>query len=79
MVDYQGVSYPVAYDGSVPEGEGQDRRQLLYWHPILNLDADSNYRVEFRAPGYEGRFKAVAEGFTEDGKPIYQEFSFVVE
>ena len=79
VVDYQGVSYPVAYDGSVPEGEGQDRRQLLYWHPILNLDADSNYRVEFRAPGYEGRFKAVAEGFTEDGKPIYQEFSFVVE
>ena len=79
VVDFQGVAYPVAYDGTVPEGEGQDLRQLLYWHPILNLEANSDYRIELHAPGYAGRFKAVAEGFTEDGKPIYQEFSFEVE
>jgi hypothetical protein len=79
VVDFQGVAYPVAYNGAVPEGEGQDLRQLLYWHPILNLDAGSDYRLEFTTPGYSGRFKAVAEGFTEDGKPIYQEFSFEVE
>ena len=79
VVDFQGVSYPVAYAGAVPEGEGQDLRQLLYWHPILQLDADSDYRLEFTAPGYAGRFKAVAEGFTEDGNPIYQEFTFEVE
>ena len=79
VVDFQGVSYPVAYAGAVPEGEGQDLRQLLYWHPILQLDADSDYRLEFTAPGYAGRFKAVAEGFTEDGNPIYQEFNFEVE
>ena len=78
-VDFQGVAYPVAYNGAVPEGEGQDLRQLLYWHPILNLDAGSDYRLEFNTPGYAGRFKAVAEGFTEDGKPVYQEFSFEVE
>ena len=30
-------------------------------------------------PAYSGRFKAVAEGFTEDGKPVYQEFTFEVE
>ena len=79
VVDFQGVAYPVAYDGTVPPGEGQDLRQLLYWHPILNLDAGSDYRIELHTPGYAGRFKAVAEGFTEDGKPIYQEFSFEVE
>ena len=79
VVDFQGVAYPVAYNGAVPEGEGQDLRQLLYWHPILNLDAGSDYRLEFTTPGYSGRFKAVAEGFTEDGQPIYQEFAFEVE
>ena len=79
VIDFQGVSYPVAYSGVVPEGEGQDLRQLLYWHPILQLDAGSDYRLEFTAPGYAGRFKAVAEGFTEDGTPIYQEFTFEVE
>jgi hypothetical protein len=79
VLDFQGVAYPVAYNGSVPEGKGQDQRQLLYWHPILQLDANSDYRLEFTAPGYSGRFKAVAEGFTEDGKPIHQEFTFEVE
>ena len=79
VVDFQGVAYPVAYNGAVPEGERQDLRQLLYWHPILNLEAGSDYRLEFNTPGYAGRFKAVAEGFTEDGKPVYQEFTFEVE
>ena len=79
VVDFQGVAYPVAYNGAVPPGEGQDLRQLLYWHPILKLDTDSDYRIEITAPGYSGRFKAVAEGFTEDGKPVYQEFTFEVE
>ena len=79
VVDFQGVAYPVAYNGAVPEGEGQDLRQLLYWHPVLNLDAGSDYRIEIHTPGYAGRFKAVAEGFTEDGKPVYQEFAFELE
>ena len=79
VVDFQGVAYPVAYNGAVPSGEGQDLRQLLYWHPILKVNADSDYRIEITTPGYAGRFKVVAEGFTEDGKPIYQEFTFDVE
>ena len=79
VVDFQGVAYPVAYDGTVPPGEGQDLRQLLYWHPVLSLDAGADFRVEIHTPGYSGRFKAVAEGFTKDGTPIYQEFFFEVE
>ena len=79
VVDFQGVAYPVAYGGAVPEGEGQDLRQLLYGHPLLQVDAGSDRRIELTAPGYAGRFKAVAEGFTDDGKPVYQEFTFEVE
>lgn len=79
VVDFQGVAYPVAYYGAVPPGDGQDLRQLLYWDPVLHLDAGADSRVEIHTPGYAGRFKVVAEGFTEDGRPVYQEFSFEVE
>lgn len=79
VVDFQGIAYPVAYSGAVPDSQEQDLRQLLYWHPILQLDGGSDYRLEFTAPGYTGVFKAVAEGFTKDGKPVYQEFTFEVE
>jgi hypothetical protein len=79
VVDFQGVAYPVAYYGAVPPGDGQDLRQLLYWDPVLRLDAGADSRVEIHTPGYAGRFKVVAEGFTEDGRPVYQEFSFEVE
>lgn len=79
VVDFQGVAYPVAYYGAVPPGDGLDLRQLLYWNPVLRLDAGADSRVEIHTPGYAGRFKVVAEGFTEDGRPVYQEFSFEVE
>ena len=79
VVDFQGVAYPVAYTGAVPAGEGQDLRRLLFWHPLLNLEAGSDRRLEFHTPGYAGRFKVVAEGFTDAGTPVYQEFQFEVE
>ena len=79
VLDFQGVAYPVAYGGAVPEGDGPDLRQLLYWHPALKLEAQSDYRLEFHAPGYSGRFKVVAKGFAADGKPVSREFTFEVE
>ena len=79
VVDFQGVAYPVAYGGDAPDGEGQDLRQLLYWHPVLDLDAASECRLEFTTPGYAGRFRVVAEGFTEDGTPLRREIFFEVE
>ena len=79
VLDFQGVSYPVAYEGSVPAGDGQDLRQVLYWHPALALEAGAGRRIELRAPDYPGRFKVVAEGLTAEGKPIFQTFSFEVE
>ena len=79
VLDFQGVAYPVAYAGAVPPGEGPDLRQLRYWHPAMELDKNSDYRLEITAPGYSGRFLVVAEGFTEDGAPVYQKVSFEVE
>ena len=79
VVDFMGVCYPVAYRGAVPEGTETDRRQLLYWDPILTVAAGGESRIEFHAPGYAGRFKVVAKGFAADGSPISREFTFEVE
>ena len=79
VLDYQGVSYPVAYYGNPPEGEGDDLRQVLYWDPSLRVDAGGQSRVTFRAPGYSGRFRAVADGIAEDGSPVHYEWTFEVE
>ena len=79
VVDFSGVRYPVAYNGAVPGGTATDLRQLLYWHPVLDLDSGGEYRIEFHTPGYSGRFRVVAEGFTADGAPLRHEFAFEVE
>ena len=79
VVDFKGVSYPVAYYGEVPVGVGDDLRQVLYWNPSLRVDAGRQSRVTFKAPGYSGRFRAVAEGLAGDGTPIHHEWTFEVE
>lgn len=78
VVDFMGVSYPVWYPGTAPEGE-RDMRQLLYWHPAQELKAGETLRIPLRFPAYPGRFKVVAEGWTTDGKPVRAESSFEVE
>ncbi|MBQ8060550.1 MAG: hypothetical protein IJ205_01200 [Bacteroidales bacterium] len=78
VVDFKGVSYPVAYLGDVPEGAA-DTRQVLYWHPALSLEKGGQVRTVLHAPSYSGRFRIVAEGLSEDGIPIHQERIFEVE
>jgi len=69
VVDYMGVSYPVAYTGEIlPKGE--DKRQLLYWHPALEIDKSGTCSVPLSLPSYRGTFRITAEGWTSDGKPI---------
>ena len=79
VLDFKGVSYPVAYLGSVPEGEGPDERQLLYWDPSLRLEKGEDKMVRIHTPSYSGRFRAVAEGLAEDGSPVHSEWTFEVE
>lgn len=68
VLNFKGVSYPVAYPGTVPSG--RDTRELLYWHPLLELKAGEPLRLNLTAPSYSGRFCAIAEGLSDDGKPL---------
>lgn len=77
VVDFLGVSYPVAYLGEVPSGNS-DYRQLLYWNPLLTLSSGEVVQVQLTAPAYAGNFLAVVEGLTEDGVPVYDTFAFEV-
>jgi hypothetical protein len=74
-----GVSYPVAYYGNPPAGVGDDLRQVLYWDPVLKVEAGGQKRLTFRTPGYAGQFRAVADGIAADGTPIHHEWTFKVE
>lgn len=79
VVDFKGVSYPVAYYGEAPEGEGVDLRQVLYWDPSMRVEAGGQARINFRAPAYSGSFRAVADGIAADGTPVHHEWTFDVE
>ena len=78
VVDFKGVSYPLAYPGGVPS-QGQDLRQVLYWHPALEVEAGQARRVSITAPAYAGKFRVVAEGWKADGTPVRATYSFEVE
>lgn len=68
VLDFKGVRYPVAYLGAVPGG--RDVRQLLYWHPSLQIKEGQTQRLPLTAPDYAGRFYIVAEGLSEEGEPV---------
>lgn len=77
VVDFRGVSYPLAYLGAAPNEK--DFRQLLYWHPLLEIEPSSPIRLSLRAPSSPGSFLAVAQGISEDGSPVRAVFNFKVE
>lgn len=108
VVDFRGVSYPVAYPGEPPQDSSSgnpgepsqdassgnpssadrhdppqhpsaDRRQLLYWHPALEIPAQSQARIPLHMPAYPGTFRVVVEGWAADGSPLRAEYSFSVE
>lgn len=78
VVDFKGVSYPLAYPGSVPSGVA-DRRQLLFWHPALEIPSDGMLRIPLTMPAYQGTFRVQVEGWTTDGKPVSASYRFEVE
>lgn len=77
VVDFKGVSYPLAYYGSVPAGK--DLRPLLYWNPSLLLRRGEDVRIPVTTPGYSGTFRVVAEGLTSEGLPVRAETWFEVQ
>ena len=79
VVDFLGVSYPVAYTGDAPASGTEDLREVLFWHPALEIAGGSQVRIPITAPSYPGRFRVVAEGWKADGTPVRAEYSFEVE
>ena len=77
VLDFKGVSYPVAYPGQA--ASGNDSRQLLYWHPAMKIRAGGQEQIRLRMPSYPGNFRVVAEGWTAEGKPLRAEYSFRVD
>lgn len=78
VVDFKGFSYPVAYPGEAPSGN-EDRRELLFWHPALDVPAGGQERITLHTPSYAGTFRVVAEGWTKNGTPVRAEYTFSVE
>ena len=70
VVDFMGVSYPVAYLGDTEPAEGC---QLLYWNPALEVP-EEGCSVDIRLPSDAGTFRIAAEGWTPDGQPVKTEF-----
>ena len=76
VVDFKGVSYPVAYLGDPVRGD--DYRPLLYWNPSLRLAPSESQVLSLTAPAYTDTFRIVAEGLTASGEPIHEETFFEV-
>lgn len=81
VINYQGVSYPMAYTcaGLERNGDYPDYRQTIYWHPVVSVPAGAEVTAEYVAPSYKGRFSVVVEGLTSDGQPLYGKASFDIK
>jgi len=53
-----------------------DYRTQLFWEPNINLTEKD---ITFFTSDVTGHFEAVLEGFTDDGKPIYEKVIFTVK
>ena len=81
VIDYQGVSWPMAFTGeSLREEEAYpDYRQTVYWHPLLELAPGQALSLPCKLPDYKGRFRVVVEGLSASGTPLRAETSFSTE
>ena len=81
VVDFQGVSWPMAFTGeSLRAKTGYPNyRQTIYWHPLVELAPGQTLEIPCKLPDYKGRFRVVAEGLTTGGKPLQAASSFTTE
>lgn len=71
VINYQGVSFPVA--SYLPNGgeDHPDLRQTLLWHPLVDIGPGESRILHFRLPSYDGKFGLKVEGFDAKGAPQY--------
>lgn len=76
VIDFQGACFPRAYTcRNVSENSNYpDYRNTLYWHPIVDLNG--TYEFDCQLPSYDGKFRVVVEGITQDGRPICESIEF---
>ena len=60
------------------DGRGEDFRNTLYWHPLIELQPGETKKLTVRTPGYPGIFKVTAEGLSASGMPVRSETGFEV-
>lgn len=70
VIDFQGVSVPMAFTCSGVGDDYPDYRQTIYWHPSITVDPGETVEVGCKLPAYKGRFAVVAEGVTEELDPV---------
>lgn len=77
-IDFQGACWPVAYTcrNIASDPNYPDYRSTVYWHPLVDIEGGGSFVFDCQLPSYEGSFKVVVEGLSEDGKPICETFSF---
>ena len=76
ILDFEGASYPLAFRQA--PASGQDLRQTVYWHPLVEVEAGAVEQLSVHAPAYAGRFRVIVEGLDSDGHPVHQEAFFDV-
>ena len=78
VVDFQGACFPQAYTcrGISENANYPDYRSTVYWHPMVDLKAGESLELDCQLPKYEGSFRVVVEGISEDGEPVYETLLF---
>ena len=71
VVDFQGMSTPVASYMPAWGEDVPDMRETILWHPQVEIGPGERRVLNFTFPSYEGDFDIVVEGFDEEGAPQY--------
>jgi hypothetical protein len=83
-LEYEGLQMQREFYSPIYETDVQiksripDFRNLLYWSPDLKTRADGNTEISFYSSDREGRYIAVIQGMTTDGKTGSQSLQFEV-
>jgi hypothetical protein len=78
IVEFNGVSWPQAFLGmkAASEREYPNFLSTIYWNPIVDIPANGEFEFKCVLPQYEGKFKVVIEGLTENGREVYSSHIF---
>ncbi|GAB3498575.1 hypothetical protein GCM10027341_20400 [Spirosoma knui] len=62
--------YVPRYEGEIDETSAVDRRDVLYWKPILQTDTSGHTRLIFPLSDVVRTLRVTVQGITRDGRPV---------